>query len=182
MILRVATSGLSFSGGITIDGYFSAKATLKIHRDGISITGSVSDIKLGELTVEKAELDVFVGRLDPNTTSRETGFEISGKVHFRDMDISVALYTAFEESQPVMWTLYGEISADLQLNRLAPEVKGTFLDLRLRQVALIASNQDSPVGDFNVFKYPIRRGKSIGKIITHFFMLTDLLQVFSSVQ
>lgn len=161
LILRVATSGLSFSGQITIDGHSSLKATLKIHRDGISITGSLGDIKLREVTVEKAELDVFIGRIEPNTTSRETGFEISGKVHFRDMVISVALYTTFEENQPIMWTVYGEIDADFRLNRLEPKVKGTFLDLSLRQVAFIVSNQDSPTGDFNVFKYPIRRGKNV---------------------
>lgn len=158
LILRIDTSSLSFSGELTIDGHRSIKATLRIHRDGISITGSVLDIHLGEIVVEQAELDIFIGRPDPNTTSRGSGFEINGKVKFRDMDISVSLYTTFEENQPVMWTVYGELDAGLQLSALAPEVRGTFLDLSLRKVALIASNQDSPSGDFNICNYPIRRG------------------------
>jgi len=75
------------------------------------------------------------------------------------MDVSVSVHTLVEGGQ-VIWTVYGELDADLRLESLAPKVKGTFLDLSLRKVAFIASNVDSPAGaeEFNVFNYPVRRG------------------------
>ncbi|CUS15348.1 unnamed protein product [Tuber aestivum] len=159
LLFRIDASGLTLSGDVTIDEHRAVKAVVTIHRDGITITGSLKDITFGAVTITKAELDVFIGRTNPGTTSRESGFSITGNVHFHDMDISVSVHTLFEGGQ-VNWTVYGELEADLELSRLAPKVEGTFLDLSLRKVAFIASNVDSPAGveEFNVFNYPVRRG------------------------
>jgi len=142
-----------------IDGHRAVKAVVAIHRDGISITGSLEDITLGAVTITRAQLDVFIGRTNPGTTSRVGGFSITGNVHFHGIDVSVSVQTLVEGGQ-VSWTVYGELDADLRLENLAPKVKGTFLDLSLTKVAFIASNVDSLEGveEFNVFNYPIRRG------------------------
>ncbi|PWW74494.1 hypothetical protein C7212DRAFT_364963 [Tuber magnatum] len=159
LLFRIDPSGLTLSGDVTIDEHRAVKAVIEIHRDGIAITGSLKDITLGVITITKAQLDVFIGRTSPGTTSRESGFSITGNVHFHDMDISVLVHTLFEGGQ-ASWTVYGELDADLGLSRLAPNVKGTFLDLSLRKAVFIASNVDSPAGveEFNVFNYPVRRG------------------------
>ena len=159
LLFRIDASGLTLSGEVTIDGHRAVQAAVAICRDGISITGSLKDITLGAITITKAQLDVFIGRTSPGTTSRAGGFSITGDVHFHGIDVSVSVLTLVEGGQ-VSWTVYGELDADLRLARLAPKVEGTFLDLSLRKVAFIASNVDSPAGveGFNVFNYPIRRG------------------------
>ncbi|RPA89757.1 hypothetical protein L873DRAFT_1849165 [Choiromyces venosus 120613-1] len=159
LLFRIDASGLTLSGEVTIDEHRAVKAVVAIYRDGIAITGSLKDITLGAVTITKVELDVFIGRTNPGTTSRASGFSITGNVRFHTMDISVSLHTLVEGGQ-VSWTVYGELDADLELSHLAPKVKGTFLDLSLRRVAFIASNVDSPAGveEFNVFNYPVRRG------------------------
>lgn len=158
LAFRIDADGVSFSGEVTIDGHSSAQAKVDINRDGIEISGGMQNITIGQVTIEAAQLEVFIGRTNPGTTSRQSGFAITGSVNFHNIEISVALYTVFEEGQPPAWTVYGELDLDLQLSHLAPSVKGTFLDLSLRQVAFIASNQDSPSGNFNVFNYPVRKG------------------------
>jgi hypothetical protein len=159
IILHIDKTGLNFSGAVTIDTHHSVKASISIKRDGIAITGSMVDIKLGEITIEKAELDVFIGRTVKNATSRETGFSIEGQVAFHNLEINVTLETAFPKEEGIHWTVYGEIEGtDMKLNHLAPEVKDTWLDLQLRQVAFIVSNMDSPECEENVFNYPIQKG------------------------
>lgn len=81
----------------------------------------------------------------------------------KDITVSVGLYTEFEKEQEVIWSVYGELETekDFSLARLAPEVKGSFLDLGLKRVALVASNRDAVNGVFNLSGYPIRRGLSI---------------------
>ncbi|KAG0633527.1 hypothetical protein HOY80DRAFT_1141374 [Tuber brumale] len=166
LLFRIDASGLTLSGDVTIDEHRAVEAVVAIHRDGIAITGSLKDITLGDVTITKAQLDVFIGRTNPGTTSRESGFSITGTVHFHDMDISVSVHTMFEGGQ-VSWTVYGELDGDLRLDHLAPKVKGSFLDLSLRKVVFIASNVDSPAGveGFNVFNYPVRRGVQLCAVL-----------------
>jgi len=156
---RVDPNGLQFSGEVTVDGHRSVGATIAIKRDGIAITGSVLDIQLGAITVEKGQLDIFIGRPAGNETSRQSGFAITGNVSFHHLELEVAVYTTFTEGEGVQWTVYGEIEGtEMQLHRLAPDVKDSWLDLELTQVAFIASSCDSPKGCYNVFDYPIRKG------------------------
>ncbi|KAG0131970.1 hypothetical protein HOY82DRAFT_669707 [Tuber indicum] len=166
LLFRIDVSGLTLSGDVTIDEHRAVKAVVAIHRDGIAITGSLKDIALGDIAITKAQLDVFIGRTNPGTSSRESGFSITGTVHFHGMDISVSVHTLFEGGQ-ASWVVYGELDADLRLDRLAPKVKGSFLDLSLRKVAFIASNVDSPAGveEFNVFNYPVRRGVQLCAVL-----------------
>lgn len=157
---RVDQGGLKFTGEVVVDGHRSIEATVVVRRDGLAITGSLLDMELGTVKIEGAELDVFVGRTAGNETSRSSGFAVNGKVSFRDLRIDVAAYTALTENEGVQWAVYGELrAAEMKLHRLAPDVKNSWLDLGLKQVAFIASSSDSPQGgSYNVFGYPIRKG------------------------
>lgn len=157
---RVDQAGLKFTGEVVVDGHRSIEATVAVRRDGLAITGSLLDMQLGAVKIEKAELDIFVGRTAGNETSRPSGFAINGQVSFRNLKIDVAAYTTLTEHEGVQWAIYGEVGvAEMKLHRLAPDVKGSWLDLGLKQVAFIASSSDSPQGgSYNVFGYPIRKG------------------------
>lgn len=156
---RIDTNGLQFRGQITVHGHRSISAAISIKRDGIAITGALHDIKLGHVTVKNVALDIFLGRSAKNETSRESGFAITGKVTFHKMEIGVAVYLTDSKAKDAQWAVYGELTGeDMKLQKLAPEVKDTWLDLELNQVAFIASSVDSPQGDYNEFNYPIRSG------------------------
>jgi len=158
IICRIDGNGLKFHGQITVDGHRSVSGTVSVKRDGVAITGALRDIKLGHITVEKAILDIFLGRMTKNESSRESGFAITGKVGFHDMVIDVDVFFTTTE-QGVQWAVYGELIGEgMKLQRLAPEVKDTWLDIELKQVAFIACNIDSPQGDYNDFDYPIQSG------------------------
>jgi hypothetical protein len=156
---RIDSKGLQFDGEITVDGHRASKSTASIKRDGVAIKGALHDIELDNVTVEHAELDVFIGRTCKNETSRESGFSITGKVLFHNVEIDVAVFLTRTDKQGTFWTVYGELDGtEMKLNTLAPGVKDTWLDLELHQIAFIASNTESPKVEGNVFDYPVQRG------------------------
>lgn len=160
MVLKIDKSGLSLSGKIEIHGHKAVSPSIEIRRDGISISGALEDVHLGELAIKSASLSMFIGRAVKNTTSRESGFSIQGNLNFHKIDIEVAAYMTYSKAEGLQWTVYGEIEGSgMKLSRLAPEVEGRWLDLQLSKVAFIASNTESPDGKYNVFAYPIKKGK-----------------------
>jgi hypothetical protein len=156
---RIDHKGLKFDGEIIVDDHRASKSTASIKRDGVAIKGALHDMKLDHVTVEHAELDIFIGRTTKNETSRESGFSITGKVLFHDVEIDVAVFLTRTEKGSTFWTVYGELErTEMKLHSLAPGVKDTWLDLELHQIAFIASNTESPKVEGSVFDYPVQRG------------------------
>ncbi|KAI9804315.1 MAG: hypothetical protein M1833_007122 [Piccolia ochrophora] len=146
LVLIAGSSGFTLSGRVTIEGHSSAQATIAISRLGVHITGAVSDIELaGDVVLKQASLDVFIGRTDdtalsgPGTSFR---FAIAGIVSVASNDILASLYIDKEPSGNVIWTVVGGFTGAFAISHIAPALKGTFLDLSLRQATFIASNVD----------------------------------------
>ena len=156
----MSNEGLTLGGSVTINKHSSAAGLIKICRDGLEISGSLGNIKFDDFDIEirNAEFDVFIGTKSKGEASRSTKFSIKGDVKVADIEIKVGLYTETEDGE-FYWTVYGELDGDLSTSRLCKELKGSFLDIRLQKLALIASNKDSPDGSYNVFKYPVQKGK-----------------------
>ncbi|KAF3924770.1 hypothetical protein ABW21_db0200091 [Orbilia brochopaga] len=153
--LRVTNGLISFSGAVTLNGYTSVNASITLSTVGIEITGGVDDIDFGFVTIKNLHLDVFIGRIDSKGTPYRAS--ISGTVDIEGIVVTVGLYVDGYGSTP-QWIVYGEIE-DLKLSDLASVLRGTFLDLQLTKVALIASNREGQQVQLpNKFSYPVVKG------------------------
>ncbi|KAK6329938.1 hypothetical protein TWF718_003365 [Orbilia javanica] len=157
LTLRISNKGLTLSGDVTINQHSSAYGLIRIAGDGLEISGGLGDITVGELAIHSAQFDVFIGTKAKDATSRSTKFAICGDVSIAGIDLKVGLYTETTNGKSY-WTVYGEAQGDLSTSRLCKELKGTFLDIKFKSLALIASNKDEPDGSYNVFKYPVKKG------------------------
>ena len=160
VILSLDPTGISLTGQVTVDEYTAAEATIDINRDGVSISGSVTgDIKMDALTIKQASLEIFIAPSIPSKTQTPIHFGINGVVDFGGLEISSTLYLSNTPGEALQWTVYGEYDAAITSASLAPNLKGTFLDLPMRQIALIAGNTNSTVPGFtNKYNYPIIKG------------------------
>lgn len=158
LLLRIDGTGVRFSRVLAFDGHLSFNASIGVKRDGIAITGALCDLLLGHIKMEKAQLEAFVGRANKNENSRETELRITGSVAFRGLEFDVAVTTSFSGAEEAAWTVYADVEMDMNLNRLAPESGGSWLDVELKQVAFIASSTDGAAIPDNHFGYPVRKG------------------------
>lgn len=159
--LSIGTDGLTLAGAVTIDHYTSAEATVTISQTGLSIQGSVGNVGLAGLELERASLNVSIGKVNPGG-QKSIKTVIEGKVSFAGMVFDAGLYWKKVTGQPAQWTVYGEYAEDLMLSTLAggSALKGTFLDLSVKHVAFLASNTDASEGLFvESFRYPIKKGR-----------------------
>lgn len=46
----------------------------------------------------------------------------------------------------------------MKLNRLAPDIEGTWLDIELRQIAFVVSNSDALSRSYTTFGCPVAKG------------------------
>lgn len=90
-----------------------------------------------------------VAKPDSNskTKKRENEFAILGIVRIENVTVSVGIYTARKKGKSKRdWLLFGSVSS-VALRELNADVGGTFLDLQLDNVALIASSDYIKVED-----------------------------------
>ena len=141
------SSGLSFATSVTIEGFTCVAATISISRLGVAIAGEVDDITIdGDIVLKRATLDVFIGRSTDTTISgpgTSFKFAITGVVAIGSIQVSASLLLDKTANGDLLWTILGSVDEALSLSSIAPALKGTFLDLSLQQVALIASNVDN---------------------------------------
>lgn len=166
--LRIGTGALSFEGSVTLNGHNATSATITLSSVGLEIKGSVGNVVLDkvipgkEVTVENAKMNVFIG--PAGLTGRPYRVSLDGTVNVGDLAFSVGIYFNKIPDQKSMVTVYGTLDkASLVLSEIAPALKGTFLDLELTNVALVASNEGQPSGQVpNKFKYPVIKGIACG--------------------
>lgn len=176
--LRISSQGLTLSGGITINGHSSAEACISLTRDGIHITGGIADITFEEITVHSAALDVFIGSSSGKDCARATRVSVTGAVSFAGIDFEVGIFTEKGEGDAELkWAIYGDAQGDLSTSRLCPDLKGTFLDISLSELAIIATNHDGAIGGgFNKKGYPIKSGIQVCAIIENIPELESLMR------
>jgi hypothetical protein len=139
-------SGLTMSGQATVEGHTSVNAKIVISRHGLEITGGVADVVLdGDIVLKSAALDIFVGRQDDTSvTGSGTSFRfaIQGVVALAGDTISASMFLGKDGGGNTLWTVIGGFKGDFSLATMASELRGTFLDLSVKEATLIASNVD----------------------------------------
>lgn len=175
--LVISNSGVSLAGAITINGHSTAYGSIAIMQDGLQITGVIGDVEFESIQIKRASFDVFVSSSSNNSSSaRTTKFGISGEVSFSGVDLSVGLFTEKATGSELQWTIYGEVAGDLSIGNLDPDLKGSFLDVSLKGLALIASNKEDPDGPYNKFRYPVRKGIQFCAVVDRIPQLEDLMR------
>ncbi|KAI1759626.1 hypothetical protein GGR53DRAFT_527038 [Hypoxylon sp. FL1150] len=157
MVLRVSEKGIELRGQVTINGHTSASGCLTLSKDGIGVSGLVGDLEFDELVIKAAGFDVFIA--SKSEGARTSRFSIYGDACFGGIEVKVGLYLEkLKEDGSVGWTIYGDVEGDVCTSRMVPELKGTFLDISLQRLALIASNHEAPSGSYPGLQYPVRKG------------------------
>ncbi|KAK6516224.1 hypothetical protein TWF506_006133 [Arthrobotrys conoides] len=176
MYLNISNKGFILAGTVIINGHSSASGRVAFMRDGISITGGVKDMSFEDIDIHKAELDVFIGTKSQKNSARETKFAIMGDVSFAGIDLRVGVYTKKPSNGKLEWAIYGEASGDLKTSRLCPALEGTFLDISLTGVALMAANHNNGGGSYNIHEYPVVSGIQFCAKIKSIPALEELLR------
>ncbi|KAL8872337.1 MAG: hypothetical protein Q9174_002021 [Haloplaca sp. 1 TL-2023] len=167
LVLMAGSDGLTVSGKVTIEGYSSAQATIRLSSLGVSIRGRVEDIHLAkDVVLREASLDIFIGpRRDTTISGPGTSFKfaINGQVSIMKNTISASLFIAKAPDGSLLWTVYGAFQGALSLSKIAPPLENTFLDLVLNEVCLIVSNVDgaSAAGNLIPAYFPAIKGVQI---------------------
>jgi hypothetical protein len=176
--LKISSDGLTLAGAITINGHSSAEACISITRDGVQITGGISNISFEGIDVQNAALDVFIGSSSGKGCARATRVSVTGDVSFAGIDLKTSIFTEKGEGDSELkWAIYGEAQGDLSTSRLCPDLKGTFLDISLSGLALIATNHDTAItADFNTRGYPIKSGIQFCAVIENIPELESLMR------
>jgi hypothetical protein len=94
-----------------------------------------------------AKKDVAKPKDNPKKKKGENEFAILGIVKIEKVTVSVGIYTAQKKGKSKRdWLLFGSVTS-VALRELDANAEGTFLDLQLDNVALIASSEDIEVED-----------------------------------
>ena len=165
--LFVESTGIHVEGSVKIADYISVAVIISLTSLGLKIIGAVADIKLMDgVILKNAAIDVFIGTTkDTTVTGPGTSFKfaISGTVSFGQIQVAASLYLNKGMDGRVAWTVYGEFKGALSLAKIAPPLKGTFLDLTLQDACVIASNVDgnNVAGSAIPPYFPVVRGVQV---------------------
>ncbi|KAK3352468.1 hypothetical protein B0T25DRAFT_631239 [Lasiosphaeria hispida] len=158
MSLCVSSGGFALRGEVTINGHTSTSGLLAFSRDGITVQGSIGDVEFEHVLVKTASLDVFIASKLDTQCARASKVDISGHVDIHGVQLKAALHTEKAQNGEFRWTIYGEVEGDVTTSKIVPDLKGTFLDISLNRLALIASNHDAPLGSYKGINYPVAKG------------------------
>ena len=163
MSLCVSSEGVSLSGEVTINGHTSARARLAFTKDGIEISAGIGGLDFevigGKvLEIKEAGFDVFIASKLDSRSARATRLAIAGDVTFEGIELKVGLYTEKTAKGEILWAVYGEVEGEMSTAKLEPALKGTFLDIELRRLALVAANHAAPSGKYPGIAYPVLKG------------------------
>lgn len=175
--LVISNSGVSLAGAITINGHSTAYGSIAIMQDGLHVSGGIGDVEFESIHIKRASFDVFISSSSNNSScARTTKFGIAGEVSFSGIDLSVGLFTEQATGSELQWTIYGEVAGEMSIGILNPDLKGSFLDVSLKGLALVASNKENPDGAYNKFRYPVRKGIQFCAVVDRIPQLEDLMR------
>ena len=175
--IKVGSATISISSGkalsidlqnVEIAGHTAVNASLAINPTGVLLRGDLDSnaITFGDVELKKAFLQV---RFETSDSGKKTDLIIGGEVAFSGLtfDAAVHLYPAAGDSKGIEWTILAALTAgdnSLALSRVVSEVKGTFLDLSLRQVVFVAASRDDPsIGQMIASGYSFHQGLELSK-------------------
>ena len=150
--------GLLLRGAVTVDGHTSANASIALSSKGIHITGDVQNLRIEYLPdIERASLDI-------NINKEAIFVQLAATVVVeRKHKFGVNLYLNKNSGEQLEYTVYGAYQGDFQLRNLLEALEGTFLDVSLQEVAICASNMETPQAQISqkLLAYDIKRGMFI---------------------
>ncbi|KAF3184272.1 hypothetical protein TWF751_000251 [Orbilia oligospora] len=173
-----SVTGIVLAGTVVVDGYTSTTARIAIGKAGISIFGAINNVKIGEVTLTQAAINITIPlsaskSASPNAVARPlpASFSISGTVTFSDLEISAGLFFSKSaagstpgaaNTSEKAWIVYGEFKDKngLKASKLMPALEGSFLNFSLRNIAFMASsaNAIAPPGFLNSYNYAVTKG------------------------
>lgn len=79
---------------------------------------------------------------DKTAVKRESKFEILGVIEIQKFEVSIGFHMERKKGKKERdWLVFGAVRGGMRLAEVWPELRGSFLDLQLENVALIASSQ-----------------------------------------
>ena len=180
-----ATVSLASGTGLTIDlqnveieGHTAANATLVISTTGVSIKGDVTSsgsISFGEVEMKGAFVEVTLQK-----GAEGSSVALGGEIEFEGLTLDVVVHLYKGKDSKTQWTAFASLTAPgntLAFSKLAPALKGTFLDLALSQAVFVAASEDDPfVPRVVSTSYTFRLGVQVCAILSPIAPLDSLLR------
>ncbi|KAK5652995.1 hypothetical protein OQA88_9281 [Cercophora sp. LCS_1] len=170
--LRLSTKGFALRGKVSFNDKTSVHGYVTFGEEGLAIGGGIADFTVpgAEIEIGNAELDIFIGAKDSGKDSgkgvgRPTKFALKGMIEFQGIKFAAGLEASTDgSSDSRRWIVYGSYQKELRLSDLkaAKHLKGTSLDIALKSVAVIASNEKGTwINPVSEIQYPVVKGISL---------------------
>ncbi|KAF2207068.1 hypothetical protein CERZMDRAFT_107904 [Cercospora zeae-maydis SCOH1-5] len=152
---------LSFHGGVEIDSYAAATASLELTPTGVHVTASLNSAKFDIITIDKAQMDLVISKAgtvnpDPKTPGTTAAFTILGELSVKSVTLNAEVSFA-KSGNGFVWVVYAKATTDLPLSKFVKVPQD--LDFGLRSVVAMASNtNDGSLFPIHAFDYAVKEG------------------------
>lgn len=165
--------GISFSGTVEAHGHtFTASA--RIMPEGVTVTGTSSDIVLGPITIKKPRLEMQVFS---KSSGKATGFAISGSVQVDRLTVDAKLIYRRVGKSGWNAIVYAAMDTnEFTLSKLIPGIQeGTLVDdLGFKKVAIIYASKPAEIEDAD-FKFQAKKGLQLVGELKEIPQITQLV-------
>ncbi|KAJ5738163.1 hypothetical protein N7493_001318 [Penicillium malachiteum] len=155
MSLLISTkNGLTIAGAVTVDGHMSSVALIHLGPKGVTITGAINNLDIpGVPNIHSASLNISIAQ-------SHFKVELTGMITVQEQHhFAVSIFLA-RSAQGLEYTVHGGYNGSFYLRNVAEKLSGTFLDVELTQLAICASNMDSPEVNIPDLPYTIKKGET----------------------
>ncbi|OCL00817.1 uncharacterized protein K441DRAFT_710237, partial [Cenococcum geophilum 1.58] len=152
--VTIKQAGLSIFIGFKQKGNKAGDDAESDNEDASSTTsknGEYRDFNLDDLSTYNSNQAIYdkepkkkeskVVKCKGKVVKRENKFEILGVIEIKNITVKVGIHISRKKGKTKRdWLVFGAVEG-ITLSRISPELKGTFLDLQLHNVAFIASSE-----------------------------------------
>ena len=155
---------LVLKGGVTVDTYTTADATLSIGPTGVHVEGHLNKVQFDQATLNSAMLYIVItkaGLVDPSPSipGNSASFTITGEMQYRSIVIDAEV-SFVKEGSALTWVVYAKASATtvLTLSKFIDNLPSD-LDFGLGNLVIMASNtNNSGLFPVHSFDYQVKKG------------------------
>ena len=166
----VVQKGLTLISDITAHDH-TISTSAQISANGVVFEGTLGDITVGPVKVEKAGLDFQIYK---KALQKPTLFSIFGEATIENVDVNCGIYF---EKQTSNWTtvLYANLQAPtLSFSTVFPSAKGTFVDsLKFSKAGFIFASADCTTQDPQL-SFTVKQGLNLMAVVEEIPGLSDL--------
>lgn len=164
------TKGLTLAASVSVHGH-NCDVVALISPDGVSFTGSLSNLEIGPVQIETAKLHLQIYKA---SSGKPVEFAISGAAVIESIRVECKVRY---EKQDGSWTcvLYAGLqAASFGLSTVFPPASGTFVDsLRFRKIAFVYASADCTTQDAD-YAFPVRQGLQLMGVLEEISALSTL--------